>query len=110
MSVTWWDVVSKQTRNQIADETGVNRQDDHHAAMVETSLVMHFAPELVRHNLIADDDASRRARYLVIPVPDALKTRSGVVYRASAANATLGKRLVDEIISNLVAAVRMELM
>jgi creatinine amidohydrolase len=110
MAVTWGDVVSENTRNEIAYETGVGRQDDHHAAMVETSLIMYIAPGSVREDLVGDDSVPRRARYLILPVPDSLKTSGGVVYRASRSSSTLGKRLVTEIVSNLVDAVKLELM
>jgi creatinine amidohydrolase len=110
LSVMWWDLVSEQTRNEIAAETGVGRHDDHHAGMVETSLVMHIAANLVRAKLLADDVPTRRARYLVLPVPDDLKTRTGVVYRASKASSAIGERVLREVEANLVAAVRMELL
>ena len=110
MSVMWWDVTSEDTRNQIAEETGVGRQYDHHAAMVETSLVMHIAPNLVRNELIADDSIARRATYLILPVPQSLKTKTGVVYRAGKASPKIGERLLNEMVSNLVEAVKLELM
>lgn len=109
MAAAWWDLVSEDSRNAIAGETGVARQDDHHAAMVETSLMMHVAPDSVRSGLVADDRVARRARYLIRPVPDSLKTRTGVVYRASAASPGIGERLLKEIVYNLVEAVRLEL-
>jgi creatinine amidohydrolase len=109
MAATWWDVVTEDSRDAVAAETGVSRRDDHHAAMVETSLVMHAAPDLVRHDLLGDDIPARRARYLVLPVPEELKTKTGVVYRAAAASPAIGERLMKEIMANLVAAVRLEL-
>jgi creatinine amidohydrolase len=110
MFAMWWDVVSEDTRNQIAEETGVSRRDDHHAAMVETSLVMHIAPHLVRQDLVCDDSVARRASYLILPTPDSLKTSKGVVYRASKASPAIGERLLNEMVSNLVVAVKLELM
>jgi creatinine amidohydrolase len=109
MAAAWWDLVSEDSRNAIAAETGVRRQEDHHAAMVETSLVMHVAPDSVRYDLVADDSVPRGARYLIRPVPDSLKRRGGVVYRASQASPAIGERLMAEIVSNLVDAVRLEL-
>lgn len=109
MAVTWWDVVTEETRNAIAAETGISRQDDHHAAMVETSLVMHAAPDRVRRDRLMDDSIPRRARYLILPVPEELKTSTGVVYRAAAASPAIGERLMKEIVANLVAAVKLEL-
>jgi len=109
MAAAWWDLVSEDSRNAIAADTGVGRQDDHHAAMVETSLVMHVAPDVVRNDLVGDDDIPRRARYLIRPVPDSLKTRGGIVYRASLASSAIGEQLMAEILANLVEAVKVEL-
>ncbi len=109
MAAAWWDLVTEDSRNAIAAETGVGREVDHHAATVETSLVMHVAPELVRFDLLADDHIPRRARYLIRPVPDSLKTRTGVVYSASQASPAIGERLLKEIVSNLADAVKLEL-
>jgi len=109
MAVTWWDVVSEDSRNMIAAETGVGRHDDHHSGMVETSLVWHAEPQLVRPELLADDSIPRRARYLIQPVPQDLHTNTGVVYRAAAASPEIGARLMAEIVTNLVSAVALEL-
>jgi creatinine amidohydrolase len=109
MVASWWDLVSEDSRNEIARETGVGRHEDHHAAMVETSLTMYAAPNLVRNELLADDSISRRARYLILPVPDDLRTRSGIVYRASRASRSIGERLMTEIVANLVKAVKLEM-
>lgn len=109
MAAAWWDLVSETSRNLIAEETGVERRDDHHAATVETSLMLHVAPDMVRRELVGDDAAPRRVRYLVRPVPESLQTRAGVVYRASGASAGIGDRLMTEIVTNLVEAVQLEL-
>ncbi|MFE4800620.1 creatininase family protein [Streptomyces sp. NPDC056708] len=93
----------------MAQETEVPRYEDHHAALVETSLVLSIDRAQVRDALLTDDASERRVRYVVLPVPDALKTRSGVVYRASKASVEIGERLLPEIIDNLVDAVRLEL-
>jgi creatinine amidohydrolase len=110
MVASWWDLVSEDSRNAIARETGVGRHEDHHAAMVETSLMMYAAPDAVRSELLADDSIPRRARYLILPVPESLKTRTGVVYRASLATREIGERLMTEIVANLVRSVKLEMM
>ncbi|MFI1465300.1 creatininase family protein [Nocardia carnea] len=45
MIVNWWDVVGEDFRNTLARDTGVARTEDHRAGTVESSLVMHIAPE-----------------------------------------------------------------
>ncbi|MGW2572925.1 creatininase family protein [Streptomyces sp. NPDC001537] len=109
MAASWWDFAPEETRDLIAQETGVPRSEDHHAAMVETSLLLAIDRSQVREALMTDDDSERRARYVVLPVPEALKTKSGVIYRASSASAEIGGRLLPELIDNMVNAVEMEL-
>src|SRR5262249_29742441 len=108
--LSWWNIVSQEARNAVARETGVSRDDDHHAALVETSLAMYAAPSCVRRDLIGDDGSARRAEYLILPVPDALRTRTGVLYRASGASIAIGERLMTGIMANLVEAVTLELL
>ncbi|WP_371679741.1 creatininase family protein [Streptomyces sp. NBC_01276] len=109
MAAAWWDFAPEDTRNEIAAETGVPRTEDHHAALVETSLTMHVAPEDVRAHLLADDDVPRRPSYLILPAPEDTKTKTGVIYRASKATPEIGARLMPAIIDNLTEAVKTEL-
>lgn len=112
MVVAWWDVVGERFRNRLAAETGVLRQDDHHAAMVESSLVMHIAPGTVRpERLTSTSDTGhkpRRMRYHVHPLPADARTETGVVYSAEAAGSDLGARVAHQVARQLEAAVRLE--
>lgn len=108
MAAAWWDFAPEDTRNDIAHETGVARSEDNHAAMVETSLMMHIAPDQVREHLLADDTSERRVRYLILPPPEDLTTRFGVIYQATKASRDIGGRLLPEIVDNLIAAVKLE--
>jgi creatinine amidohydrolase len=110
MAASWWDLAPEETRDQIATEQGVPRTEDHHAAMVETSLMMHIAPDEVRMECLVDDDSRRRARYLVLPPPPDLCTETGVLYQATKASATIGRRLLEEIVDGLEWAVRTDLL
>ncbi|GII56074.1 hypothetical protein Pth03_44630 [Planotetraspora thailandica] len=40
MAAAWWDLTPEDTRNDIAAQTAVDRSEDNHAALVETSLLM----------------------------------------------------------------------
>lgn len=109
MAASWWDFASEDTRNQIARETSTDRTVDHHAAMVETSLMLYMAPERVKKHLLIDDGSERKVNYLVLPTPEDLITKTGVVYNASSASREIGERLTSEIIDSLVDAVKLEL-
>ena len=112
MIVAWWDVVGEDFRDALAAETGIARQDDHHAAMVESSLVMHIAPGAVQPvKLTTSADSGhqpRRLRYHVYPLPSDTTTETGIVYTADKASARLGERVADQVARRLEAAVRPE--
>ncbi|MFC0861698.1 creatininase family protein [Sphaerimonospora cavernae] len=114
MVVNWWDVVGERFRDELARETGVERRDDHHAAMVESSLVMHIAPDAVHPDRIpclparADQREPRRMRYHVFPLPPDATTDSGIVYTARQASAELGARVADRVTQKMADAVRLE--
>ncbi len=110
MLVSWWDVVGEEFRDALAEETGVSRHDDHHAAMVESSLVAHMAPETVRLETVqgSGEHATRRIAYHMLPLPEECGTESGVVYRADKADAEIGARVAAQVTRNLVQAVREE--
>ena len=75
-----------------------------HAAIMETSLMMALAPELVRAELVADDRSPRRPFYDVIPTPAEHIAPSGVLAEASKASLAKGERLVGMIVERLTAA------
>lgn len=110
MIVNWWDVVGEPFRNDLAHETGVDRRDDHHAAMVESSLVMHIAPDTTQPGPAAStaSRAPRRLPYHVFPLPPDAATPTGVVYTAARASAEIGRRVADQVARELAAAVRLE--
>ncbi|MFC9965125.1 creatininase family protein [Nocardia ignorata] len=111
MIVHWWDVVGEGFRNALATETGVARGDDHHAGMVESSLVMHVAPDTTRPELIDTDSTglgARRFSYDVFPLPADAATPSGIVYTAHTASAEIGVRVADQVALEMAAAVRLE--
>lgn len=108
MSVAWWDLVSEITRDEIAAEVNVERRYDHHAAVVETSLVMSLAPQHVRtERIVESPTADVVPPLLVLPVSRSF-TPDGIVYCATGASADIGRRVLDEVSRNLVKAVRRE--
>ncbi|MRH92935.1 hypothetical protein GFY24_36895 [Nocardia sp. SYP-A9097] len=112
MIVNWWDVVGETFRNTLARETGVARSDDHHAGMVESSLVMHIAPGTTHPDLANTDPIGlgpRRFSYHLFPLPDDAATPSGIVYTARKASADIGGRVADQVAQEMASAVRREL-
>ncbi|MFI8281355.1 creatininase family protein [Streptomyces sp. NPDC085929] len=111
MIVNWWDVVGEGFRDALARETGTARTDDHHAGMVESSLVMHISPHTVRPEHVPSDgglEQPRRISYHLYPQPADTATSSGIVYTAAHASAELGERVADQVARQLTDAVRRE--
>lgn len=109
MAVAWWDVASEAMRNEIAREAGIERWEDDHAAMTETSLMLYFAPELVRKEAMLDEVAERRVGYTIFPTPEDLITDSGMMYKVEHASREIGEQLAEHISGALIEAARLEL-
>jgi creatinine amidohydrolase len=74
-----------------------------HAAIVETALLLHLRPEVVRLDLMADDAPARVPGYDMLPIPDGFTSASGVLSETVAATPELGRRCFEEITTYLHA-------
>jgi creatinine amidohydrolase len=83
--------------------------DKEHAAVLETSLMLHLRPDLVLFDRAVDDEARRHPFYDVIPTPDDFVPASGGLWKATRASAEKGRSAWDEITANLRAAIADEL-
>lgn len=111
MIVNWWDVVGEGFRDALAAETGTERRDDHHAGMVESSLVMHISPHAARPDRLPADgglEQPRRISYHLYPPPADTATSAGIVYSAARATADFGKYIAEQVARELTDAVRRE--
>lgn len=111
--LTWWTVAADALRSiQQSGFGGVG-----HACEFETSLLMHFAPELVRTDAIADPDMPQPycwARADMLNAPSGVLYRSmkaqsggsGVVGRPSFASAEKGERIAAAVTASLCTMLR----
>lgn len=83
--------------------------DVEHAAVLETSLMLHLHPELVLFDRVVDDEARRHPSYDVIPTPDDFVPATGALWKATRASATKGASAWREIVANLATAIGEEL-
>jgi len=109
MAVAWWDVASEEMRDEIARQAGIERWEDDHAAMTETSLMQYFAPDLVREEAMVDEVADRRVGYTIFPTPSDLTTESGLMYSVEHASRDIGEKLAEQITGALIEAALLEL-
>lgn len=80
-----------------------------HAAILETSLLLHRRPGLVLMDKAVDDEATRRPAYDVVPPPDDFVPASGVLWRATQATAEKGAVAWPDIVHRLTDAIVSEL-
>ena len=107
--LSWWDQVSQEMTDELFAEAGFPGWDTEHAGITETSLMLHFAPELVREDKIIDDQSARKPTYSIYPPPGDIIPKSGVLYKATHASRVRGEKLALHVVDNIVGIARREL-
>ena len=73
-----------------------------HAAVIETSLLLHHQPSLVRTDRIAADAPERVVNHDVLPIDTRMSTASGTLSSPVAASAEKGRLLTEWMVKRLV--------
>ena len=76
-----------------------------HATVTETSLMMYFAPELVREDKIIDTENATPVTYFKYPIEKDIVPETGILASAKSSSAERGKIIVDDIVPNIVKIV-----
>lgn len=105
---SWWDNVSEDIMPLVFDERPFRGWDLEHAAITETSLMMYFAPDLVKTDLLSDEGIEDVPKYQKYPVSKTLIPKSGALYTAISSTAEKGKIITDDVIENLLLFLRKE--
>jgi len=108
VTACWWDQVSDEMVELGFSEAGFPGWDTEHAGITETSLMLHFAPELVREDSIIDDGSDRIPKYSIFPPPADIIPASGVLYKATYASREYGAKLADQVVGEFVKIARDE--
>jgi len=95
--------LSPETMNTLYPE-GFPGWEPEHASILETSLMMHLRPDLVREELMIDDAAARSPWYDVLPTPDDFVPTSGVLWKATQATREKGELAWGEIVEGVSQA------
>lgn len=82
--------------------------DVEHAAVLETSLMLHLRPDLVLMDRAVDDQAKRHPPYDLVPPPADFIPASGTLWKATRANAENGRAAWAEIVSRVTSMVSHE--
>ena len=107
MRMEYWDFCTEQTLAEIFPQ-GFPGFALEHAAVIETSMMMHLHPDLVRQDLIPDEAPANFPPYDMYPTRTDWVPASGVLSSAKDASAEKGARICREVIARVAAAVRHE--
>jgi len=104
MRLEHWDFCHEQTLTDIFPE-GFPGFALEHAAVIETSLMLHFHPQLVALEKIPDDAPADFPPYDMYPTRTEWVPPSGVLSSARGSSAAKGQRLAHDIVEGIAAAV-----
>ncbi len=107
MRLEYWDFMTEDTLAAVFP-AGFPGFALEHAAVIETSIMLHYHPDLVRLDLIPDDGPADFPPYDIHPLNPAWVPASGVLSSARGADAEKGRRMAEEVAQRIADAVRTE--
>jgi creatinine amidohydrolase len=99
----YWEFINADTE-KILFPDGLISWALEHAAVMETSAMLHLRPDLVRADLIKDHAPADFLLYDVYPFDLAPIPPHGVLSSAISATAAKGKHVLDQIVPDIAAA------
>lgn len=100
----YWDFITAGTEAILFPE-GLISWEAEHAAVMETSCMLHLAPELVRADRIPDGPAASFPPYDIHPVDIRPIPATGVLSSAATASAAKGRAVVEQVVPAIAAAI-----
>jgi creatinine amidohydrolase len=103
----YWEFITKATEKVLFPE-GLLSWALEHGAVMETSVMLHLYPHMVRQDLIPDHPPAQFPVYDVYPVDTRPIPPDGVLSSAASATAEKGKIAIEQVVTDIVAALRHE--
>jgi creatinine amidohydrolase len=107
--ISWWELLTGDIVNEIFDKGDFGGWHTEHAGIAETSLMQHFAPDLVRDDQIKDDRSEQMVPYSVFPPPDGHVPRSGVFTNISISSPEKGELIAKHVAEKIMKIANKEL-
>lgn len=108
MRLEYWDFTAPSTLDAVFPD-GFPGWALEHAAVVETSLMLHYHPALVDMAALPDEPAAAFPVWDRSPVPDGVVPSQGVLSPARGADAAKGARIAADCVAGIVDAVLRDL-
>lgn len=107
MRLEYWDFFTEATLSSVFPN-GFPGYALEHAAVIETSLMLHYYPDLVRLHLIPDDKPADFPPYDMYPPRTEWVPLSGALSSAKAASVEKGTMMAAQVTTSIAAAIRKE--
>lgn len=107
MRLEYWDFFTPATLSKVFPD-GFPGFALEHAAVLETSMMLHYHPDLVRLDLIPNDPPAEFPPYDIYPTRTEWVPASGVLSSAKQSSKEKGELLSKEVAQLIAAAVRKE--
>lgn len=107
MRLEYWDFLSEQTLKDVFPD-GFPGFALEHAAVIETSMMLHYFPDLVRLDLLPDDAPAAFPPYDMHPHHAHWVPASGVLSSARGSTAEKGRRMTDDLCLRIAQALKEE--
>lgn len=107
MRLEYWDFCTEATLQRVFPD-GFPGFALEHAAVIETSLMLHYHPDLVQLDQIPDDQTADFPPYDLYPTCTHWVPRSGVLSSAKGASAAKGALMVEQITASIATAIQHE--
>jgi creatinine amidohydrolase len=108
VSINWWEHVGDDLLDRLFPE-GFPGWEAEHAGLTETSMMMHFLPDLVIiDRREANEDRKPVPQYAIAPEPPGLVPASGVLHQAHGASAKKGEALANYLVNEIAQILRTE--
>lgn len=107
MRLEYWDFLTETTLATVFPN-GFPGYALEHAAVIETSLMLHYYSDLVRLHLIPEDKAAEFPPYDLYPSRLEWVPASGVLSSAKTASADKGTVMATQVVESIAAAIRSE--
>ncbi|SNB71266.1 creatinine amidohydrolase [Arboricoccus pini] len=99
----YWDFISKTTEELLFPD-GSPSWELEHAAVMETSLMLHIRPDLVRRELIPNDPPAKFPPFDIYPFDTRPIPATGVLSPAASASAEKGAAVWTQVVADITEA------
>ncbi|MDX3929511.1 MAG: creatininase [Shinella sp.] len=105
LKIGYWEYINADTEKVLFPE-GLLSWALEHAAVMETSVMLHVRPDLVRAELVPDHPAADFPAYDKYPIDPSRIPSDGVLSPARSASAEKGRAVVEQVVPDIVSSIK----